>query len=156
MGLFSDDDKEGNEIWSVDQFALNSSLCHLEKILTRVNMTLTEFGLPTPDTEKEEFVKKALADEYVADDEEMTPQKAKIFFEANYPKLNAGQKEVFRYVTKLIAENNNDGMLMFLDAPGGTGKTFTLNVMINWILMNELKVATSATSWIAATLLILG
>ena len=47
-------------------------------------------------------------------------------------------------------------MLIFLDAPGGTGKTFTLNVLVSWIVMNEMDVATSATSGIAATLLYLG
>ena len=47
-------------------------------------------------------------------------------------------------------------MLVFLDAPGGTGKTFTLNVLVSWIVMNEMDVATSATSGIAATLLYLG
>ena len=43
-----------------------------------------------------------------------------------------------------------------MDAPGGTGKTFTLNVIVSWIQMKGKEVATSATSRIAVTLLYLG
>ena len=43
-----------------------------------------------------------------------------------------------------------------MDAPGGTGKTFTLNVLVSWIIMEGRQVATSATSGIGATLLYLG
>ena len=39
---------------------------------------------------------------------------------------------------------------------GGTGKTFTLNVLVSWIRMEKREVATSATSGTAATLLYLG
>ena len=47
-------------------------------------------------------------------------------------------------------------LLIFLDAPGGTGKTFTLNVMVTWMITKNLKVATFAASEIVATLLLLG
>ena len=43
----------------------------------------------------------------------------------------------------------------FLDAPGGTGKTYTLNVLVSWMIMKNLNVATSAALGIAATLLYL-
>ena len=45
--------------------------------------------------------------------------------------------------------------MIFLDAPGGTGKTFTLNVLVTWMITENFKVATSAASGIAATLLFL-
>ena len=47
-------------------------------------------------------------------------------------------------------------LLIFLDAPGCTGKPFTLNVLVTWMISENLKVATSAASGIAATLLFLG
>ena len=56
----------------------------------------------------------------------------------------------------MIENKTNEGKLIFLDAPGGTGKTFTLNVLISWIKMNKLDVVVSAASGIAATLLYLG
>ena len=68
---------------------------------------------------------------------------------------------VVKKVIKLIGRYENgtlrDGKnLIFLDAPGGTGKTFTLNVIISYLKMNEKTVAVSATSGIAATLLYTG
>ena len=70
--------------------------------------------------------------------------------------MNKCQKNVFNRIKDLIENRNNDGKIIFLDAPGGTGKTFTLNVIISWIRMNNLEVAATATSGIAATLLHLG
>ena len=70
--------------------------------------------------------------------------------------MNSNQKRVFKRINELIEDKTNEGKLIFLDAPGGTGKTFTLNVLISWIKMKELDVAVSATSGIAATLLYLG
>ena len=48
---------------------------------------------------------------------------------------------------------DKEGSFVFLDAPGGTGKTFTLNVLISWVIMNDKLVAPSAASGIAATML---
>ena len=64
---------------------------------------------------------------------------------------------VFDYISGLIrGSERSTGKLLFLDAPGGTGKTFLLNVLISWIRMQKYDVATSASSGIAATLLHLG
>ena len=65
-------------------------------------------------------------------------------------------KNVFNRIKDLIENKNNDGKIIFLDAPGGTGKTFTLNVIISWIRMKNLEVAATTTSGIVATLLHLG
>ena len=64
---------------------------------------------------------------------------------------------VFNYILRLIRDSERStGKLLFLDAPGGTGKTFLLNVLISWIRMQKYDVATSTSSGIAATLLHLG
>ena len=70
--------------------------------------------------------------------------------------MNSNQKQVFTRIKELIEDKTNEGKLIFLDAPGGTGKTFTLNILISWIKMNNLDVAISAASGIAANLLYLG
>ena len=74
-----------------------------------------------------------------------------MFFEANYPLLNNDQQQVFNYIKDLFVTSNRDGLLIFM-----TGKTFTLNVLVTWMITKNLKVATSAASGIAATLLFLG
>ena len=86
----------------------------------------------------------------------MSLEKAKMFYEANYPLLNKDQQQVFNDIKDLIVTKNKDGLLIFLDAPGGTGKTFTLNVLVTSMITENLKVATSAASGIGATLLFLG
>ena len=46
--------------------------------------------------------------------------------------------------------------MIFLDAPGGTGKTFVINLIVKkLILLNKIVIAT-ASSGIAATLIIRG
>ena len=63
---------------------------------------------------------------------------------------------MFNYIKNNIVSKNKDGLLIFLDARGGTGKTFTLNVLVTWMIKENLKVATSTASGIVATLLFLG
>ena len=144
----------GNEeTWTLEQYAINSALCLLQRLLKDQNKTMDEYGLPLPDMEKEHYVRNCLADQYTYDEDDLLPEQAKAFFEANYPKLNSDQKRVFERIKYLVENRGSDGKLIFLDAPGGTGKTFTLNVLISWMRMEGHEVATSATSGIAATLL---
>jgi hypothetical protein len=39
-----------------------------------------------------------LADQYTYDKDDLLPEQAKAFFEANYPKLNSDQKHVFEWI----------------------------------------------------------
>ena len=144
------------EEWTLYKFASNSCLIDIERMLGEVEKSLSDFGLPLPNMEKEQYLQNCLADHYIAEEDDFSPEKAKAFFEANYPKLNEDQEFVFEMIKELILNNNRDGKLLFLDAPGGTGKTFTLNVLVSWIRMENREVATSASSGIAATLLYLG
>jgi hypothetical protein len=142
--------------WTLEKLASNSCLCDIERMLAAEDKSLKDFELPMPDLEKEQYIQNCLMDHYVAEEEDLLPEKARAFFEANYPKLNTDQKRAFDFIRDLIEQDNRDGLLIFLDAPGGTGKTFTLNVLVSWIRMDNREVATSATSGIAATLLYLG
>ena len=161
-GLTSSDDTSEEhengtqEKWTLEKLASNSCLCDIERMLAAEDKSLRDFELPMPDLEKEQYIQNCLMDRYISEEEDLLPERAKAFFEANYPKLNADQKVVFDFIRDLIKEDNRDGLLIFLDAPGGTGKTFTLNVLVSWIRMEDREVATSATSGIAATLLYLG
>ena len=107
--------------------------------------------------EKEKFIQDCLqVDCDIAEENDLSVEKAKIFYKMKYPLLNENQQQVFNFIKNLIHGKNKDGLLIFLDAPGGTGKTFTLNVLVIWMISQNLKVATSAPSGIAATLLFLG
>ena len=68
--------------------------------------------------------------------------------------LNVGQKEVFDKFLELIDAGN--GGVIFLDAPGGTGKTFLLNFILDYVRRTRGEILATASSDIAATLLTQG
>ena len=69
----------------------------------------------------------------------------------NEPKLIPEQRNVFELVLSSI--NENSGGVFFLDAPGGTGKTFVINVLLAKVRMRKDIALAVASSGIAATLL---
>ena len=76
---------------------------------------------------------------------------ADTFFLENEPKLYEEQCSLLNRVLHLLW-NDEDGFL-FLDAPGGCGKTFDLNVFIAGICCKSKVVFSTAASRIAAILL---
>lgn len=65
--------------------------------------------------------------------------------------LNIEQQEVANQV--ILAANSNESHLFFLDAPGGTGKTFTFNTILDVVRHHGHIALPVATSGIAALLL---
>ena len=73
------------------------------------------------------------------------------FVEQNVPLLTADQRQVYDCFCSMI--DGDDGGMLFLDAPGGTGKTFLINLILAK-LHSEGKIAlATASSGIAARLL---
>ena len=64
--------------------------------------------------EKKHFIQNCLQDNYVAEENDLSLGRAKMFYEANDPLLNNDQKSVFDYIRNLIVTQNRDGLLMFL------------------------------------------
>ena len=154
--------------WTLERYAQNSCLINIQFLLAKENRTLEAFGLPVPDLEREQYIAVVLADDWLSSisDQtlELTQEKAELYFKENHPKLNMDQRHVFDTLTSLLEDyiefekngkipREKEGSLVFLDAPGGTGKTFTLNVLICWVIMKERLVAPTAASGIAATML---
>ena len=107
--------------------------------MSKEDKSLSDFKLPLPDFHREQFIQNCLMDCYVANEEDISPERATLYFETNHNKLNRDQRKVFGYIKRLTEENNKEGKLIFLDAPGGTGKTFTLNVLVSWFQMQGKK-----------------
>ena len=59
----------------------------------------------------------------------------------------------YRHVTKPFSHASNRSRGYFLDAPGGTGKTFTIRAIQSMLRMREQKVIAVATPAVAASLL---
>ena len=149
-------DKEFEDGWTLNDFATNSCLIHLEMLLESKVLSLEGFNLPLANHDKEEVIQSHLLEKIIEDESKLSPEQARRYYDENFPKLNPDQLSVFNTLKQLILDDNKDGLLIFLDAPGGTGKTFTLNVLVSWIRMEGREVATSATSGISANLLHLG
>ena len=73
------------------------------------------------------------------------------FVEINLPKLVNDQKYAFNVITESVM--NHQGRVFFLDAPGGTGKTFLINLLLAQIRSSGKVALAVASSGIAATLL---
>lgn len=140
---------DADDTWDVERIAANSCLCALEKAcVSRVEKSLEEFNLPMPSQEHEDFYRDIISGKA---EQRRLQDKAWEYYIENVNKMNRGQTEVFKAITQRI--QSNEGGLCFLEAPGGTGKTFLLNLLINWIWMNEGTAAATAATGIAATLL---
>uniref|UniRef100_A0A1B6ERN4 ATP-dependent DNA helicase n=1 Tax=Cuerna arida TaxID=1464854 RepID=A0A1B6ERN4_9HEMI len=71
--------------------------------------------------------------------------------QTNVPLLNSQQKEVYSTLIKAISDGN--GGLLFLDAPGGTVKTFLMSLILATVRARSDIAVAVASSRIAATLL---
>ena len=73
------------------------------------------------------------------------------YVEHNVPLLVADQWEVFDSFCSMI--ESNEGGMLFLDAPGGIGKTFLINLILAKLRSEGKITLATASSVIAATLL---
>lgn len=99
----------------------NKTLVLLEQLLSSIsNHSLDQFGLPRP-THMEDVgnINREYLRELSYDVHELTSA-----VHEKVPLLNDDQRRVYRTVISSIDESS--GQLFFLDAPGGTGKTFLI------------------------------
>jgi hypothetical protein len=125
----------------------NQALIMLEdKVLDLCQKTLLQFGLPAPNRAMAQNINRELQRETSYNRTQLSH-----YVRENEPKLNPDQKVAYNAV--LASCLRNEGQLFFLDAPGGTGKTFVINLILAK-MRSERKVALAvASSGIAATLL---
>ena len=130
-----------------DSFIYHQSLILLEDTcLAIASKSLNQLGLESPvrdafDASECEFFKET---NYNQDD-------LRCYVSRNKPKLTVDQLAVFEAVVD--ATSQPVGRIFFLDAPGGTGKTFVLNLILAEIRKNNEIAVAIASSGIAATLL---
>ena len=107
---------------------------------------LLDYGLPQPVA----VDSNRLARDYQREiDYDRGEQQA--YVEQHAALLTSDQREVYNYFCSMV--DANQGGILFLDTPGGTGKTFLINLILAK-LQSEGKVAlATASSGIAATLL---
>lgn len=125
----------------------NEALILLEDSCVSINnKPLCQLGLPAPIRDMNNILDRDLLREKQYD-----VIRLKAYVEAQKKLLNEDQKQAYNTILQHV-ENKNGGII-FLDAPGGTGKTFLLNLILAQIRSrNEIAVAV-ASSGIASTLL---
>lgn len=73
------------------------------------------------------------------------------WFDSNY-QLGVSAEDAFRSVQKL-SDIGKETRVYFLDAPGGTGKTFTISALESLLELREHKIIAVAISAVAASIL---
>ena len=127
--------------------AYNKCLETLETLLySMAHQSLLNFGLPSPTTDNSVSTNREYLRELSYNVDLLSNMVAD-----NEPKLNDEQRTVYSEVITSVLSDN--GQLFFLDAPGGTGKTFLLNLILARVRKDKNIAVSVASSGIAATLL---
>lgn len=112
------------------------------------NQTLVTLGVQSPKRNESSVTNSELTKELNYNGDEL-----RRYIEENKPKLTQAQRIVYNTIINRI--DTNAGGIIFLDAPGGTGKTFLINLILATVrVKNEIALALAlASSGIAATLM---
>ncbi|UYV73206.1 hypothetical protein LAZ67_10002175 [Cordylochernes scorpioides] len=126
----------------------NETLCNIEdRVVSICGKKLQELGLGAP--RRNVVTNSDILRELAYDTAELEDNVASMM-----PKLLPEQRRVFDAV--LEKNNLSQPIIIFLDAPGGTGKTFLLNLLLAMVRKEQNIAIAVASSGIAATLLVGG
>ncbi|GFV41645.1 ATP-dependent DNA helicase PIF6 [Trichonephila clavipes] len=125
----------------------NEALILIEDIfLTIANKALVQLGMPASNRPANNLFDRDLQRETHYDSDELGT-----FVRTNLPHLIIEQRIAYDRIMRAITEQS--GGLFFIDAPGGTGKTFLLSLILATIRSQNNIALVIASSGIAATLL---
>ena len=97
LETYGDDDD-----WTLEKFEPNSSLCDLEQILAKDDLSLKDFSLPVPNLEKEQFIQNCLQDYHIAEENDVLVEKAKMFFETNFTLCSTKISSTYLTISKIL------------------------------------------------------
>lgn len=132
--------KKTDSSLSFNNSIFNESLMAIEDIcITINNKALNELGMAMVNRNHNYERNRDYMREKTYNQEDL-----RIFVTENEQLLNDDQKRV--YTTIMNELNQNNGGLYFLDAPGGTGKTFLINVILAKVrLSNKIALAVASS-----------
>ena len=117
-----------------------------DKVLSMGSRELPEYGLPQPQLVDNDTFARVYHREINYDQGEQCT-----YVELNLPLLTSDQREVIDCFCSMI--DGDEGGILFLDSPGGTGKTFLINLILAKLRSKGKIALATASSGIAATLL---
>ncbi|XP_050064546.1 ATP-dependent DNA helicase pif1-like [Aphis gossypii] len=143
----NDANRMGNPNIQISEEIYNEALISIEDMcLIMSNKLLIQLGLTAPNRPMHDAINQELHRERLYDLNDL-----KELIQTNLPLLNEQQKYVFETLMKVT--NDETGGIYFLDAPGGTGKTFLISLILATIRSQNKIALALASSGIAATLL---
>ncbi|XP_046389348.1 uncharacterized protein LOC124158205 [Ischnura elegans] len=122
--------------------AYTSSLLAIDRGLRRQGSCLTDHGLPYV-----QDVTTELSREQV----QYSREKERSFVDEWQPKLSEDQKIFYTHIESLFQDNNRRDRILFLDGPGGYGKTALLRVILAYARGHGYIALAVASSGIAAS-----
>ena len=144
--------RQQNFTTEVTPAMVNDVLLDIQDILQQNGKTLCDFPnmpIPIPRQEVEHASDpQEIREELSYDREEMLH-----FVQVNGAKMNEGQQYAYNTICNAIINDTETKRLFFLDAPGGTGKTFLLNVLLDECRYRGRIALAVASSGVAALLL---
>ena len=129
-------------------YATNDLLCYFDDSFQAKRKTNQDYSLPPADHD--------LNSDTNSDDipSEEYDDSAEDFYNAHCGMCNEDQLAALNEITENL--DIGEGGFKFIDAPGGTGKTFLLNLILSMVRKDENIAIGTATTGIASTLLRLG
>ncbi|XP_039292573.1 uncharacterized protein LOC120353338 [Nilaparvata lugens] len=125
----------------------NEALINIEdKCLAIANKVLSQLGMPAPTR-----TATAAFDVDLHHEQSYNINDLQAYVQSNIPKLTWEQKGIYDRIMQMI--NDGVGGTFFLDAPGGTGKTFLIRLILATVRSKSDIALALASSGIAATLL---
>ncbi|VVC35537.1 P-loop containing nucleoside triphosphate hydrolase,DNA helicase Pif1-like [Cinara cedri] len=125
----------------------NEALIAIEDLcIVIANLPLSHFGMNSPNRTESDLMNTEMNRELQYSTVEIAAIVAR-----NVPLMNEEQRTVYDRI--MLAVSAGQGGFFFLDAPGGTGKTFVISLILAEIRSNNGTALAVASSDIAATLL---
>ncbi|XP_054091371.1 uncharacterized protein LOC128922976 [Zeugodacus cucurbitae] len=125
----------------------NEALIAIEDLcIVIANLPLSNFGMNSPNRTASDLMNTEMNRELQYSTVEMAAIVAR-----NVPLMNEEQRTIYDRI--MLAVSAGQGEFFFLDAPGGTGKTFVISLILAEIRSNNGIALAVASSGIAATLL---
>ena len=127
----------------------NSALFEICETLEYYGLDLKTFGLVKP--KKSDCFK--LEHQEILNEKQYNKQECLQDYQNKYNLMNKDQKKVFNMIKNQLYGNNNKTKhkQFFIDAPGGTGKTFVCNALLSLVRSKNDIALACASSGIAAT-----
>lgn len=139
---FTNPKQKGGPMSSSD--AMNAALHEIQNILSQHGMTCSQFCLPSPTGKRE--IQRNLQFDFDIDEE-------KKYAENNIALLNHRQKIAYDKIMNAVNDTLERDRLIFLDGPGGSGKSFLIEIVLAKLRSECLIALPFAYTGIAARLL---